>query len=270
LAPAVSVIIRAKDEAVSIGRVLDLLQAQEMDGRDVELIVVDSGSQDDTRQMALERGVRVIDIPPAHFSYGGALNTGCEAASAPILLALSAHAFPRDGRWLARMLEVFEDERVACAYGCDNAPGGGALTERVLQDAQHARRHYTWGYSNVSGAFRAELWRRRRFRTDMPSTEDREWSLYWLDRGWLCVMDPELRVDHAHDMDSLPDAYRRAWREWNGYTRYMQMPRYGAAELAREWWSDRQGWPSHLRARLSPRRIATLLGKFTGLKPSRG
>jgi rhamnosyltransferase len=267
--PAVTVIIRAKDEAEAIGEVLDLTLGQELDGRSAEVIVVDSGSTDGTLDIVRSRPVQLIEIPSATFSFGGALNTGCAAASAPILVALSAHAFPLDERWLARVVDCFEDARVACACGVDNAPGGGALGGRVVQDLAHWRDHPTWGYSNAAGAFRAELWRRRPFREDMPGTEDKEWAAHWLEQGYLVVVDPELRVRHDHAHDPLHDIYRRFRVQWTGHTMFRDVPRYGLPELAREWWSERNGWPNHFRARLSPQRIARLLGKFAGTKATR-
>ena len=262
--PAVSVVIRAKNEAADIGEVLDLLAAQDLGGRTSEVIVVDSGSTDETPQIARGRGAQLIEIPPESFTFGGALNTGCEVARAPIIVALSAHAFPPDEGWLARMLAWFDDPRVACCYGVDNAPQGGYLDGPVLQDEEHARTYWWWGYGNPSGAFRAELWRERQFRADMPGTEDREWAWHWLQRGWIAVIDPALRVRHDHSKDPLRDIYRRFRREWVGYTMYLDLPPYGARDLVREWWSDHSGWPNHLRARVSPSRMARLLGTYAG------
>ena len=270
LTPGVSVVIRAKNEADSIGRVLDLLKAQEIREREVELIVVDSGSSDGTPALAREHGAQVIEIPAASFTFGGALNTGCAAASAPVMLALSAHAFPPDTGWLARMLDCFADPRVACCYGVDNSPEGGALHERVVQDAEHARRHWHWGYGNPAGAFRAELWRERPFREDMPGTEDREWAWHWLQQGWVAVIDPALRVEHDHSHDPLLDLFRRYRRESIGYTMYLdELPRYGLRELAGEWWRGDSKWPSRWRALVSPQRAAYLLGTYAGRRRSR-
>jgi glycosyltransferase involved in cell wall biosynthesis len=263
------VIIRAKNEAAAIGEVIDLVLAQELNGREAEVIVVDSGSSDGTLDLVRARPVQLIEIPSATFSFGGALNTGCSAASAPVLVALSAHAFPRDERWLARVLACFDDERVACACGVDNAPDGSQLNGPVVQDLEHWRGHPTWGYSNAAGAFRAELWNQRPFREDMPGTEDKEWAAHWLERGYVVVVDPSLRVRHDHSHDPLHDIYRRFRVQWTGHTMFRDMPRYGARELAREWWHERNGWPSHLRARLSPQRIARLLGKYAGTKATR-
>jgi rhamnosyltransferase len=267
--PAVSVIIRSKNEAAAIGEVIDLVLAQELGGRGAEVIVVDSGSTDGTLDAVRARPVQLIEIPSATFSFGGALNTGCSTASAPVLVALSAHAFPLDERWLARLLACFDDERVACACGVDNAPDGTRLAGPVVQDLEHWRAHPTWGYSNAAGAFRAELWRQRPFREDMPGTEDKEWAAHWLERGYVVAVDPALRVRHDHSHDPLHDIYRRFRVQWTGHTMFRDVPRYGPRELAREWWQERNGWPNHFRARLSPQRIARLLGKYVGTKATR-
>ena len=262
----VSVIVRAKDEAASIGRVLDLLGAQRLDSGAVEVIVVDSGSSDGTADIAREHGARVIEIPAATFTFGGALNTGCAAAGGEILVALSAHAFPRDDAWLARMAATFDDERVACASGELYAPGGGPLTERIVQDADTARRHPFWGYTNAAGGFRAELWRRHPFRADLPGTEDKEWAHHWTQLGYVCVIDPRLTVDHDHSDDPLRAQFVRARREWQGYATYLGLPARGLADVAREWWTDQASYRSPLRARLSHQRLARLAGMYAGLR----
>jgi rhamnosyltransferase len=260
---AVSVIVRAKDEAASIGRLLDLVRAQD---HSAELIVVDSGSTDGTPAIARARGADVISIPAETFTFGGALNTGCAAAQGELLVALSAHAFPPDRGWLARLLAPFEDPRVACAAGDRYAPDGGPLTERVVQDAELLRRRPRWGYTNAAGAFRAELWRQLPFRADLPGTEDKAWAHHWIERGYVCVIDPAFAVEHDHTHDSLRAQFVRSRREWRGYAMYLELPPRGVREVAEEWWRDQDSHRSRLRARLSPRRAARLAGMYAGLR----
>jgi hypothetical protein len=242
-----SVVIRAKDEATAIGRTLRLLADQTVEH---EVVLVDSGSTDRTVEIARDAGVRVIAI--TNFTFGGALNTGTAATSAPVVVSLSAHAW-------------FEDDSVACVFGETRSLSGTPLERAVRQDAAMLRAAPQWGYSNGAGAFRRSLWELRPFREDMPGTEDREWSLWAMQaHGAVCVLDPALAVEHDHSRDSLRECFVRWEREARGYAMFLDLPPYGLRDLAGEWWGD-QGWHrSRARARLDPRRAARLLGKYRG------
>jgi rhamnosyltransferase len=258
-----SVVIRAKDEAASIGRTLELLASQTL-AEVTEVIVVDSGSRDATVAIARDAGARIVELPAASFTFGLSLNLGCAEARAPLIVALSAHAFPHDPQWLERMAAVFEDERVACACGYPGGPEGEPLTRPRVQDMADALRYPLWGYSNAAGGFRAELWRERGFREDMPGSEDKEWAWYWLERGYVTMVDPALEVDHDHFRDPPLSLFVRARREAAGHSMFQDLPSYTARRLVREWWTDQGGRKSMLRARLSPRRLAQLTGAYVG------
>jgi rhamnosyltransferase len=268
--PTISVVVRARDEAASIGRCLAVVRGQRLGGREPELIVVDSGSRDDTARIARDHGARVISQPASAFSFGGALNLGCANARGEILVSLSAHAFPSDEGWLGRMAGAFEDRRIACASGDRYGPDGSPLSAPVRQDLALATRRPEWGYSNAAGAIRAELWRRRPFRVDLPGGEDKEWAWHWLCRGSLCLVDPTLTVEHDHTHDPPRSIYVRARREWEGFASFLPAEReYAMRDLAREWWSDLRFYRSPARARLSHRRAARLLGSYAGRRRAR-
>lgn len=264
--PAVSVVIRARDQAHSIGDVLDALRCQTLES---EVVVVDSGSRDGTPDIVRQRGVGVIALAPSEFSFGRALNTGTSHTHAAIVVALSADALPRREDWLARVVAHFADERVACASGEVRDIHGRPLSATVLQDAHMLRANPYWGYSNAAGGFRAELWRARPFREDLPGTEDREWSRWALEQGYVCALDPALTVEHDHSRDSLRACFARYEREHRGFAIFLDLGRYGLRELAVEWWTD-QGWHrSRGRARVDPRRMARLAGKWWGRRRAR-
>jgi glycosyltransferase involved in cell wall biosynthesis len=259
--PPVTVIVRAKNEAASIEQTLQAVAAQTVPA---ELVVVDSGSTDGTREIARAHGARVIRIPAATFTFGGSLNRGAQEASGQILVALSAHAHPTDRRWLERLVGAFSDPRVACAAGTDRGPDGEPLTGLMLQDEALAARRPEWGYSSAAGAFRADLWRRRPFRADMPGTEDKEWAWHWLRQGWLVAIDPGFDVAHDHSKDSVREQFERARREWVGYGRFIDVPAPRVRATVAEWWSQRDTYRSSARARLSHRRAARLAGRHAG------
>jgi rhamnosyltransferase len=268
--PEISVIVRARDEAASIGRCLELVLGQRTGGRGVEVIVVDNGSRDATAPIAASLGARIVSLPAAAFTFGRALNLGAASARGELLVALSAHAFPRDPEWLARLAAPFSDAAVACACGERFRPDGSSLRAAVRVDAAALAAAPEWGYSNAAGAFRASLWRRRSFREELPACEDREWARHWIEQGYVCVLDPELSVDHDHTHDPVVSIYRRARREAEGLAAFLELPRYGIGSLAGDWWSDLRFYDSALRARLSHRRGARLLGVYAGRRRAAG
>ena len=262
--PDLSVVIRARNEEANLRRCLDMLAAQRLGGLTHEVILVDDCSEDGTVDVARRYDARVIGLAPGTFTFGHALNLGCADARGAIVVSLSADAIPGDTVWLARLADRFADPRVACASGDRYDPSGAYLQTRIEQDATLARTHPGWGYSNSAGAFRAELWRRRPFRSDLPGCEDKEWALHWLERGHVCVIDPALLVGHDHSHDPLRYIYARARREWRGLATFLPLAPYGPRQLVGDWWSDVRWYSSPLRARLSHRRAARLLGGYAG------
>jgi glycosyltransferase involved in cell wall biosynthesis len=97
-APLVSVIVPARDAAGTIGRALEALAAQDLDGP-FEVVVVDDGSGDATVRIARAAAgpVRVLEEPRR--GTADARNSGAAAARAPVLAFTDADCFPAPG-WL--------------------------------------------------------------------------------------------------------------------------------------------------------------------------
>ena len=90
--PRVSVIIRCCNEEQHIGRLLSGILEQTL--REVEIIVVDSGSTDATLAIASRYPVQIRHIAREAFSFGRSLNVGCAAARGEFLVMASAHVYP--------------------------------------------------------------------------------------------------------------------------------------------------------------------------------
>ena len=213
--PKVSVIIRCKNEATDIGGVLCGLFSQQVDFA-FEVIAVDSGSTDGTLDILKNFPVRVIHIAPESFSFGGALNTGCQAAKGEILLSLSAHVYPCSRLWLARHVRHFSNKQVAATC---------LGTSLLYQDRKAFEARPFEGYDNANGAFRAALWQERPFDEELTGTEDKEWAYHFQKAGHIVVCDPELAVIHEHftagTMDMIRDRYIRSYREYVAYVAFM-------------------------------------------------
>jgi rhamnosyltransferase len=264
MTPPATVIVRARDRAQTIERTLAALRHQSVA---VEVVVVDSGSVDGTREIAARWADVVLDLPAADFSYGRALNRGARAASAPIHFALSAHTVPPSDDWVERSLAHYTDERVAGTSGTPLDPAGLPLRHVVLQDLEHARRHPEWGFSNTASSWRANVWRQLPFNERMEACEDKEWSWRAMAAGYVIVVDPALAVSGEHrrraGLRALFDRCRREARELALYT---DVPPFGARAAVGTWWSDLPhvtAWPRWMH-RGDPRRVAEIAGRYAG------
>ena len=99
----VSVIIPARDEEANIGRCLSCLQEQNLRPECFEVIVVDDGSTDRTRELAEHVGgdaVRVIsagEVPEGWLGKPHACHVGAAAAKGGILMFIDADTFAEPG-----------------------------------------------------------------------------------------------------------------------------------------------------------------------------
>jgi len=107
----VSVVIPTYDEASSIARVLDEIPASLV----TEVLVVDAGSTDGTRDIAAAHGARVIMEPRR--GYGRACLTGIAAAGAPDAIVFLDGDYSDRPRELGRLLDPIREGRADVVLG---------------------------------------------------------------------------------------------------------------------------------------------------------
>lgn len=100
----VSVVIPALNDAVMLEACLAALAAQSREPD--EIVVVDNGSTDDTAQVALRHGARVIEEPRRGIFPATA--AGFDAAQGELLARLDADSVP-PADWIERVVEAFEE-----------------------------------------------------------------------------------------------------------------------------------------------------------------
>jgi len=89
--------------------------------KDNEIIIVDSGSTDETLTIARNEGARIIEISPDDFHHAHSRNRGAEFASGDYILFLVQDALPPSDHWLWEMARVFESNNVV-AVSCAERP----------------------------------------------------------------------------------------------------------------------------------------------------
>jgi rhamnosyltransferase len=209
----ISILIRTRNEAAWLGRTLEAVRGQ--DASDIEVLVVDSGSEDDTLLVARRYPVRILEIPRETFSYGHALNIGAEAARGECIVSLSAHAVPADRFWLSRLRQPLENRSVAGASSRHRAhPGERVDGHRAFWQGLHSLGLRTpaterYLFSNAASILRGDLARRYRFDEDLGHCEDHQWALQMQNLGYRIGYVPDSVVLHSHG-HSLGERARRS------------------------------------------------------------
>jgi glycosyltransferase involved in cell wall biosynthesis len=196
-----SIIIRAYNEEDHIGRLLTGIMEQNL--KDVEIIVVDSGSTDATVAIAARFPTKIISIDPGEFTFGRSLNLGCQAARSEILVFASAHVYPSYPDWLVRLVEPFKDPKVGLVYGKQRGDGDTRYSEH-----QQFRRMYPNTSvipqrhplcNNANAAIRRSLWERNPYDESLSGLEDLAWATWLLSEGYYLAYEANAVVIHLHD-----------------------------------------------------------------------
>jgi rhamnosyltransferase len=215
-----SILIRTKNEAKDLPKALELIREQSI--APFEIIVVDSGSTDGTVEIVKSQGdIKLIEIKPEDFTFGGSLNIGCEAAQGDIVVSLSAHAFPSNRDWLKNFLKHFDDPQVAGVYGKQlPQPDAWPPVQRDYLEFYGDRpriqtqfeKVYDHTFSNANSAIRLQCWQQHHFDKTLWANEDQEWARALLKLGYKIVYEPEAATYHSHN-EPLLKVYKRTYRE---------------------------------------------------------
>jgi rhamnosyltransferase len=199
--PSVSIVIRALNEAAHLPALYSglLRQTRQPD----QVILVDSGSTDDSVAISRAHGAEIVHIKPDEFSFGRALNLGCSHATGDVLVFVSAHVYPLDEKWLDRMITPFERPDVGLVYGGQTGDSRSHFSELELlrtwfpdvsDDDQE-----TPFCNNANCAVRAAAWRDLPYDESLTGLEDLDWAKRAHEAGWKLVYQADARIAHIHN-----------------------------------------------------------------------
>ena len=246
MTPRASVVIPTLNAGPELAQVLGAVRAQRIDG-DVELLVCDSGSSDQTVAVARRHGARVLEIPASEFSHGATRNRLMAESGGAHVAFLTQDSMPAAPTWLARLLAAFAlAPDVGLAFGpyvprVDASPmvrrelahwfgslapdaepridrlGSGERTV-AARDLLGARGYFT----DANGCLSRVAWQRVPFR-EVAYAEDHLLAHDMLRAGYAKVYVPEAAVIHSHDYSLIGWLRRsfdeaRATREVYGWT----------------------------------------------------
>jgi rhamnosyltransferase len=216
----VSIIILTKNAGPNFSGLLDVLFSQKFEGT-YEILVIDSGSSDETLQIVQRYPVKLTRIKPADFHHGKTRNLGAELASGEILAYITQDSLPLNDNWLQSLVRPFKDPNTAMVIG-RQLPWQTTKPPEKFFYAYYFPTHKIVvnvkdsGYyrdnvfiSNVSSSIRKSVWQKFRFSDKLILTEDKEFAKRVLSAGRNIVYEPEAAVYHAHDF-SIRTIFRRS------------------------------------------------------------
>jgi len=213
--PPMSIVIRARNEALQLGRLFEDIAAQRL-RKDPQIVVVDNASSDATRDVARAFGATVVKLPENDFTYPHSMNLGMEAARHDAVLMTVAHARLATRLTLHAMVRHMNGPgRIAGVFGSkvqlptEQASRGerllsGLEVHRSLLAGPRRIRRAGLGVMGAVGAmFSKSVWEELGHFDERYETggEDTVLAKAMLKVGYGIIKDPAAVVHHAHGLN---------------------------------------------------------------------
>jgi rhamnosyltransferase len=229
--PRVSIVLPTRNGAATLPAVLDGIGRQRASFA-AEVIAVDSGSTDGSRELLGGRVDRLITIAADAFNHGLTRNLGIEHARGELVILLVQDAIPASDVWLTNLTApMFADDRLAGVFARqiprpDASPVSRHYLSRYLASRDAGRtvavasrqefealppldRLDRCTFDNVCSCIRRSVWLDRPF-PKTPIAEDVEWARDVLLSGYHLAYVPDAVVIHSHERSAL-DEFRRTF-----------------------------------------------------------
>ena len=219
----VSVVIPTKNGARTLPQLLAAIRDQSLAS---EIVAVDSGSTDGTRELLRERADRLIEIDPTTFNHGETRNLAIAASSGDAVVLTVQDALPVARTWLETLVRPLHEQTVAGSFARQQPLTDASTLSRLYLDSYLAtsatafrsrispdefarlspmERLTRCTFDNVCACVKRSVWERHRF-ARVTIAEDLVWAKAVLLAGYEIVYVPDAVVRHSHE--------RSAWYEF--------------------------------------------------------
>jgi glycosyltransferase involved in cell wall biosynthesis len=198
----VSVVIPAYNAQQTIAEAVEQSVAQAKGPMEVEVVVVDDGSVDDTAKIAQSAGAIVIKQENA--GPAAARNRGWKSATGQVICFTDSDCVPMSG-WLENLLDGFRDRQVGAVAGSyEIANTGSWLAHWVHQEIMERHKRMP-PFVRAFGSYNVAIPRYMLEATGgfdpkyrQASGEDNDLSYRIIKKGWRIAFRPQAKVAHHH------------------------------------------------------------------------
>ena len=221
----ISIIILTKNAGKNIEKTLKKIFEQKQE-KSFEVMVVDSGSIDETIGIIKKFPVKFFKIEPKDFQHGRTRNFVAEKAKGKYLVFISQDAVPVDNMWLEKLTKDLEKIEVAGVYGRQIPNENTNPMEKFLLSIRYPLEKKIKSLdtglskifsehliiSNVNSAIKKALWEKYKFPENIILGEDRDFGKKAIMAGYTIIYEPGAAVYHGHNYN-LKTVFQRYFDE---------------------------------------------------------
>lgn len=197
----VSIIIRTYNEEKYLDELLNSISKQEIIDTDVETIIVDSGSDDETLTIAKKYKTKILKISKEKFSFGYSLNVGCQKAKGSILVFVSGHCIPSSKNWISKLIKPLRSKE-GYAYGRQIGNSTCKFSEiQVFSKYFPSKKAHVvnnFYCNNANAAISTNIWHKYKFNEKITGLEDQELAIRFVKDGGDISYIPDATIYHIH------------------------------------------------------------------------
>ena len=198
-----SIIIRTYNEEKHLPELLQAIADQKSDVCEIESVLVDSGSTDNTVEIAEKFSCRITHIKKEEFTFGKSLNIGCEFANGDFLLIISGHCIPANERWVENLVKPLINDTITYSYGRQIGRDTTKFSEEQVFDKyfpEHSAIPQEGFFcNNANSAIRKDAWKLFQFDEELTGLEDMALAQKLVGAGHKIGYVADAPVYHIHD-----------------------------------------------------------------------
>lgn len=217
---SISVIIPTLNAEKHISSLLSKIWSQSI--KPSEILIIDSSSDDNTRNIAAGLGARVLTIKRVAFDHGASRNLAARSASGDILIFMTQDALPADTHFIKNLISPLNDNLIPFSYGRQTASEDAHPIERFTRAYNYPEKSIikdleqiqvfgikTFFCSNVCSAIRRrEFEEIGGFPENIIMNEDMIFAARLILKGYKVAYQASALVFHSHSY-SLKEQFQR-------------------------------------------------------------